>query len=53
MPELSLWMSERILNDVLSGWCCYLVLSAHGTWLPEVRYIFLTLEDVWIVNETL
>ena len=23
----------------LSGWCCYLVLSPHGTWLPEVRYI--------------
>ena len=33
-------MSERILNDVLSGWCCYLVLSSHGTWLPQVRYIF-------------
>ena len=24
----------------LSGWCCYLVLSPHGTWLSEVRYIF-------------
>ena len=23
---------------VLSGWCCYLFLSSHGTWLSEVRY---------------